>query len=81
MVQQLYENLATQGVIIIADLLKDLADVDSALAGLYGVLTKDNIQESLVVGQDKYKGVPQVKEKVSRWCLFWCLILISWWLF
>lgn len=66
MVQQLYDNLETQGIQITNKLLNDLDEVDSALAKLYAVLTADNIQESLVVGQDKYKGITQLGgQKVS----------------
>jgi hypothetical protein len=56
-VQELYENIPTKGLQITADLINRLAKVDKALADLYAVLTKNNIQEGLVVGQDKYKGV------------------------
>ena len=44
-----------------------MAEVDDALSKLYEVLTKNNIQENLKVGQDKWKAVPQVKSKVSHW--------------
>jgi hypothetical protein len=63
LIHVLYENLATQGVSIIAGLTTKLAAVDAALGTLYGVLTKDNIQESLVVGHDKYKAVPQLSDQ------------------
>jgi len=59
-VQNLYENTATQGIQIITGLLATLAEVDGALAKLTEVLTKNNIQENLSVGQDKYKAVPQL---------------------
>ena len=59
-VQELYENIPTKGVEITTDLINRLGGVDKALAALYEVLTKDNIQQSLVVGQDKYKAVPQL---------------------
>jgi len=62
-VQQLYENIPSQGIAITTRLINSLATVDSALAALYAVLTKDNIQESLVVGHDKYKGVPQLSNQ------------------
>jgi hypothetical protein len=55
-VQQLSDNLATQGPQIINGLSQQLALVDAALAALYSALTADNIQENLVVGQDKYKA-------------------------
>jgi len=60
-VQELYENLPTKGIQIITDLLSRLASVDNALSKLYEVLTKNNIQENLKVGQDKYKAVPASK--------------------
>ncbi|KIK08763.1 hypothetical protein K443DRAFT_672282 [Laccaria amethystina LaAM-08-1] len=56
-VQQLYENIPTQGIAITTRLITSLADVDAKLAALYAVLTQNNIQESIAVGQDKYKGV------------------------
>jgi hypothetical protein len=67
-VQQLYENIATQGIAITTRLITSLADVDVKLAALYAVLTQNNIQESIAVGQDKYKGVDLKKfgnQKVS----------------
>lgn len=60
-VQQLYDNIATQGVAITARLINSLADVDVKLAALYAVLTQGNIQEHIAVGQDKYKGVDPSK--------------------
>jgi hypothetical protein len=65
-VQELYENLATKGIQLTTASINSLAKVDSALAALYDVLTKNNFQESLVVGRDKYKGVLQLsRRKVS----------------
>ena len=70
MVLELYENLGSKGVLIITDLKSRLGKVDAALAALYEVLTKNNIQESLVIGHEKYKGVTQLSnQKVSRWYL------------
>ena len=65
MVQELYENIPTKGIQIITGLEATLAGVDVALSGLYEVLTKNNIQENLKVGQDKWKSVSQVQSKVS----------------
>jgi hypothetical protein len=59
-VQDLYGNTATHGVQIITGLLGTLADVDSALAKLIEVITKNNTQENISVGQDKYNAVPQL---------------------
>ena len=67
MVQELYENIDTKGDQIILGLESDLLNVDDALSELYKVLTKNNIQENLKVGQDKYKAVPQLSgQKVSQ---------------
>jgi len=62
-VEELYTQTATKGVQIIVGLEATLSQVDAALSTLYGVLTEKNIQESLQVGHDKYKAVPQIKEK------------------
>ncbi|KIK03164.1 hypothetical protein K443DRAFT_677009 [Laccaria amethystina LaAM-08-1] len=48
-VQQLYENIATQGIAITTRLINSLADVNVKLAALYA--------ESILVGQKKYKGI------------------------
>jgi hypothetical protein len=60
-VQQLYDNIATQGIAITTRWINSLADVDVKLAALYAILAHVNIQESIVVGQDKYQGVDQSK--------------------
>ena len=66
-VQELYANLATKGIQITTDLINRLAEVDKALAELYAILTRNNIQESIAVGHEKYKGVTQLNgQKVSR---------------
>ena len=52
---------------LITQLQGNFANVDSALAGLIDVLTKDNIEENLKVGQDKYKAIGQINlTAVSR---------------
>ena len=40
--------------------------MDAALAKLYAALTQDNIQENLVVGQDKYKASSLSNQTVSQ---------------
>ena len=69
-VQELYENLATKGIQITTDLINRLAGVDKALADLIAVLTKNNIQESISVGHEKYKGVDVGGQKVSRYSVY-----------
>lgn len=50
--------------------------MDKALSNLYGVLTENNIQENLKVGQEKYdKGVPQLSnQKVSQSSVYFFFI-------
>ena len=66
MVQELYEHISTKGIVIITGLCNQLAEVDGALATLYGILTKNNIQENLKVGQDKYKATKLSDQKVRQ---------------
>ena len=69
-VQELYENLATKGIQITTDLIGRLAKVDKALEDLLTVLTKNNIQESISVGHEKYKGVDVGGQKVSQYSVY-----------
>ena len=67
MVQELYENIPTKGAQIIAGLENHLVEVDNALSKLYEVLTKNNIEEVIEVGRDKYKNIARLTHtKVSR---------------
>jgi len=63
LVEELYGNLATKGAQIITGLENSLVEVDNALSKLYGVLTKNNIDENLAIGQEKYKAVPQLSNQ------------------
>ena len=62
MVQELYENIPAKGILIITELINQLGEVDKALTALYSVLTKNNIQESLKVGEI-LKTIEEVKGK------------------
>jgi len=62
-VKDLYGNPSVAGPQIISGLLDTLQDVDIALAKLTEVITKDNIQENLSVGQDKHEVVPQLSSQ------------------
>ena len=66
MVQELYENIPTKGPQIISGLENHLVEVDKALSNLYEVLTKNNIEEVVKVGRDKYKAIAKLTHtKVS----------------
>jgi len=60
LVQELHENLATKGVQIITGLEARLADVLNALSALYQLLTSNNMEENLKVGQEKYIAIDKV---------------------
>ena len=58
----IYENIPTQGVQLIIQLQVKFTEVNGALAILIDVLTRDNIEENLKVGHDKYKAIEQLSE-------------------
>ena len=67
MVQDLYENIPTKGAQILTGLENRLVEVDNALSKLYEVLTKNNIEEVVKVGRDKYKTIARLTHtKVSQ---------------
>lgn len=71
MVQELYENIPTKGAQIITGLENHLAEVDNALSKMYETLTKNNIEEVIEVGRDKYKAVARLTHtKVSQYVYF-----------
>ncbi|KAF8800320.1 hypothetical protein BYT27DRAFT_7200221 [Phlegmacium glaucopus] len=62
----IYDKAATDGVATIAAVKVKLAAVIKALAGLLNVLTGNNIQEHLRVGQDKYQGLQLQKNYLGE---------------
>ena len=58
--QDLYENLASKGLQIVAGFEKRLADVFAALLGLYQLLTSNNMEENLQVGKEKYIAIERI---------------------
>ncbi|KAF9461484.1 hypothetical protein BDZ94DRAFT_1263449 [Collybia nuda] len=55
--KDLYENTATKGIQVIVGLESRLAAVTAALVQMNLVLTQDNVQEELQLGNDKYRGI------------------------
>jgi len=56
----IYDNAATQGIQLINDLEGSLEKVVHALVALYTVLSSNNIQENLQVGQEKYIAIDKI---------------------
>ncbi|KAF8800318.1 hypothetical protein BYT27DRAFT_7262967 [Phlegmacium glaucopus] len=56
-VQELYENIPTKGVEIITGLESRLLVICNATSTMYEILTKNNLEENLKIGKEKYFGV------------------------
>ncbi|KAF9461489.1 hypothetical protein BDZ94DRAFT_1323267 [Collybia nuda] len=55
--KDLYENTATKGIQVIVGLEGRLAAVTAALVQMNLILTQDNVQEEIQLGNDKYRGI------------------------
>ncbi|KAF8800385.1 hypothetical protein BYT27DRAFT_7263027 [Phlegmacium glaucopus] len=56
-VQELYENIPTKGVEIITSLESRLVSICNAISTMHEILTKNNLEENLKIGKEKYFGV------------------------
>jgi len=55
--KDLYENTATKGIQVIVGLEGRLAAVTAALVQMNLILTQDNVQEEIQIGNDRYRGI------------------------
>jgi len=78
--QELYENIPTKGVEIITGLEGRLVEVCNGLSRMDEILTKNNVEENIKIGKEKYFGIGlRGNMKVSEYYPVWYWILTSWW--